>query len=89
MMNQKDLIAWAVKGIGAEIDGLEKTINQGKQLLLQFERGEKPKTTKTPYEIEQIIREKRAEIEKLSKMRFDLTWELEVEMGGNDNESNN
>lgn len=81
MMNEKDLIKWAVKGIMAEIDGLEKTINQGKQLLLQYERGEKPKTTKTPYEIREIIGEKRAEIERLDKMRFDLTWELEVERG--------
>lgn len=81
MMNEKDLIKWAVKGITAEIDSIEKTVNQGKQLLLQYERGEKPKTTKTPFEIRQIIQEKKAEIERLDKMRFDLTWELEVERG--------
>lgn len=81
MMNEKDLIKWAVKGIAAEIDGLEKTINQGKQLLLQYERGQKPKTPKSPDEIRQIIQEKKAEIERLSKMKFDLTWELEVERG--------
>ncbi len=81
MMNEKDLIKWAVKGIAAEIDGLEKTVNQGKQLLLQYERGQKPKTTKTPDEIREVIQEKKAEIERLAKMRFDLTWELEVERG--------
>lgn len=81
MMNEKDLIKWAVKGIAAEIDGLEKTVNQGRQLLLQYERGQKPKTTKTPAEIREVIQEKKAEIERLDKMRFDLTWELEVERG--------
>ena len=80
-MKHEELLKWAVKGIAAEIDSLEKTINQGKQLLLQYERGEKPKTTKTPYEINEVIREKRAEIERLDRMRFDLTWEMSVERG--------
>lgn len=88
MMKQDELLKWAVKGIMAEIDGIEKTVNQGKQLLLQYERGQKPKTTKTPDEIREIIQEKKAEIERLDKMRFDLTWEIEVERGEN-NESNN
>ncbi len=87
-MEHTELLKWAVKGIRAEIDSIEKTVNQGKQLLLQYERGQKPKTTKTPYEIREVIREKRAEIERLDRMRFDLTWELEVERGEN-NESNN
>lgn len=80
-MKEADLIKWAVKGITAEIDGIEKSINHGKQLLLQYERGQKPKTTKTPNEIREIIQEKKAEIERLARMRFDLQWELDVERG--------
>lgn len=75
-MDEKTLIEWAVKGIHAEIAKLEKDINTGKQLLLQYERREKPKTTKTPDEIRDIISEKRVEINKLDRQRFDLTWRV-------------
>ena len=80
-MNTTELMKWAVKGLAAEIDELEKAVNQGKRYLLEYERGEKPKTPKTPDEIRQIIREKQAEIEKLDKMKFDLKWEIDVERG--------
>ena len=88
MMKQKDLIAWAVKGIGAEIDGIEKAVNQGKRYLLEYEQGKQPKTPKTPDEIRQIIGEKKAEIERLYKMKQDLTWEIAMKED-DDNESNN
>lgn len=80
-MNTTELMKWAVKGLSAEIDELEKTVNQGKRLLLEYERGQTPTTPKTPDEIRQIIREKQAEIEKLDKMKFNLKWELDVERG--------
>ena len=54
-MEEKSLIEWAIKGIHAEIDQLEKDINTGRQLLRQYERGEKPKTSKSPDEIREII----------------------------------
>lgn len=79
-MTEKRLYELAIKGIRAEIDSLEKDINRGKRLLLEYERGEKPKTDKTPYEIHVIIRQKRAEIEQLDKERFNLSWKLDVEM---------
>lgn len=78
-MDNKELTKWAIKGLTAEIDEIEKSVNRGKQLLLQYERGQQPKTPKTPDEIKQIIRDKKAEIEKLDKMRFDLDWKLSVE----------
>lgn len=81
MMNTTELMKWAVKGLSAEIDELEKAVNRGKQYLSEYEKGGQPKTTKTPDEIREIIREKRAEIEKLDKMKFDLKWELDVERG--------
>lgn len=81
MMNTTELMKWAVKGLSAEIDELEKTVSQGKRYLLDYEKGGQPKTPKTPDEIRQIIQEKQAEIEKLDKMKFDLKWELDVERG--------
>ena len=79
-MNEKDLYKWAIVGLRAEIDKLEKDINRGKRLLLEYERGQQPKTTKTPQEIKEVIAEKRAEIERLDKERFNLSWELDVEL---------
>lgn len=75
-MLDKKIIEYAIKGVISEIDELEKTINQGKQFLKQIENGEKPKTPKSEYEINVIIRKKKEEIEKLSKFKDELKWEL-------------
>ncbi len=74
-MEQKQIIEWAIKGLTVEIQELEKAIKQGKQYLLQIERGEKVKTPKSAEEIKQIIADKTAEMEKLEKAKFELTWE--------------
>lgn len=73
-MEEKSLIEWAIKGIHAEIDQLEKDINTGRRLLRQYERGEKPKTSKTPDEIRDIIAKLKAETEELNCQRVYLTW---------------
>lgn len=70
------ILEYAIKGINAEIAELEKVINQGNQYLKQIENGEKPKTTKTPYEINVIIRKKKAEIEKLANDKDAIKWQL-------------
>lgn len=75
-MKKEDLIKYAMKGLSADIDELEKSINQGKRFLLQYERGEQPKTPKTPQEIKAIIQDKKAEIERLARLKSDLQWEL-------------
>lgn len=75
-MTDKKVLEYAIKGIVKEIDDLEKTINQGKQYLKQYENGEKPKTPKTPFEIEKIIQEKKEKIEELVKFKDDLKWQL-------------
>ena len=75
-MREKVILEYAIKGIMAEIDVLEKTINQGKQFLLQYEKGQTPKTPKTPQEIKDIIQRKKAEIEKLVKLKDELKWDL-------------
>lgn len=74
-MEIKQITDWAIKGINKEIEDLEKSIKQGKQYLLQIERGEKVKTPKSAEEIKQIIEDKTAEIEKLEKLKFSLKWE--------------
>lgn len=75
-MKTADIYKWAVKGLQAEIDNLEKDISKGKQFLAEYEKGGKPKTPKTPQEIKEIIQQKQAEIEKLDKMRFNLEFEI-------------
>lgn len=79
-MTDYEIYEYAVKGLYADIDKLEKDINRGKRLLLEYERGQKPTTSKTPQEIKEIIREKKAEIEVLDKKRFELTWKMSTEM---------
>ena len=75
-MREYDIYKWAVKGLTAEIDKLEKDIQRGKQLLRKYENGNSTKTPKTPQEIRQIIQDKKDEIKKLDKQRFDLNWEI-------------
>lgn len=76
MLNQKQILEYAIIGVTKEIDELEKTVNQGKQYLLQHEKGQNPKTPKTPQEINAIIDEKKTEIEKLAKLKDELKWAL-------------
>lgn len=76
MLNQREIIEYAIKGINADIDALEKTVNEGKRHLLAFAEGKPSKTPKTEYEVREIIREKRAEIERLAKIEQDLKWKL-------------
>lgn len=75
-MTEYEIYKWAVKGIRAEIDKLEKSVTKGKQYLLEYEKGGQPKTPKTPDEIRQIIQEKKEEIEQLDKQRFNLEWKI-------------
>lgn len=79
MLEQKQILEYAIKGIAAEIDELEKAVRQGYDLVKKIDNGEKVKTPKTKFEILDIIREKKAEIERLDKERFDLKWELSDE----------
>ncbi len=79
-MNEHDILKWAVKGIKAEIESLEKEVKQGYKYIEQIEKGEKPKTPKSKAEILEICQNKKAEIEKLDKQRFELSWMLDVDL---------
>ena len=78
-MKQKELLMWAIKGLSAEIDELDRSVQKGKKYLEEYRQGTQPKTEKTPEEIEKIIEEKKKQFELLVKKRFDLSWELDVE----------
>lgn len=78
-MTDKQIIEYAIIGVAKQIDDLEKTVNQGKRFLLEYEKGQQPKTPKTPQEIKAIIQEKNTEIEKLCKIKSDLQWRLVVD----------
>ena len=75
-MSEYDIYKWAIKGLQAEIDKLEKEILIGKRYLTEYENGGNPKTPKTPSEIKEIIKSKQEEIEKLDKQRFDISWKI-------------
>lgn len=75
-MKDYEIYKWAVKGLRAEIDKLEKDVNTGKRFLAEYEKGGQPKTPKTPYEIQELIKQKKAEIEELDKKRFNLDWQM-------------
>lgn len=80
MLNQKQILEYAVKGIKVEIEQLEKEIKQGYKFIQQIENGEKVKTPKTKFEIQEIIAKKDEQMKKLEKEKFALTWQIEVEM---------
>ena len=70
------ILEYAVKGLTAEIEQLERDIRKGYALIKQIDNGEKVNTPKSRYEILEICRSKNAEIEKLDKDRSNLRWEL-------------
>lgn len=79
-MNKKQIYQYALKGMQAEIEQLEKDIKQGYKLIAQIDNGEKVNTKKTKFEILDIIQEKDEKMKKLEKAKFDLSWQIEVEM---------
>ena len=80
MLSQKQILQYAIKGITAEIEKLEKTVREGNALIKKIENGEQVKVKATKYEVAEIVKEKKAEIEKLDKERFALSWQVDVEM---------
>lgn len=76
-MTQKEVYEWAIKGIRAEVEKLDNDIRTGYRLLEQYERGEQPKTPKSPSEIRAIIQSKREEIEELDRKRIGLEFDIE------------
>lgn len=77
MLNQKEILKYAVKGLELEIEKLDKDIKKAKKMIEQLENGEK--VTKTKPELIAIITKKIDEKEKLEKEKFEIEWQLEAE----------
>nr|DAP16393.1 MAG TPA: hypothetical protein [Caudoviricetes sp.] len=76
MLNQKQILEYAIKGINRDIEELDKAARQGGQMIDAYYKGEALKTKLSIYEIENIYKKKRAEIEKLEQMKNELKWQL-------------
>ena len=76
MLNQIDILDFAIKGVNADIEKLEQSIKKGRNLLKEYENGVTFKTKKTPYEIQEVIQKKKAEIEDLKQIENELQWQL-------------
>ncbi len=76
MLNQIDILDFAIKGVNADIDKLEQSIKKGRNLLKEYENGVTFKAKKTPYEIQEVIQKKKAEIEDLKQIENELQWQL-------------
>lgn len=76
MLNQKQIIEYAIKGIRAEIEKHEAVARKGVKFLEDIRQGKPVKTPKTEAEIKEIIRKHKIEVERLDKEKFDLEWEL-------------
>lgn len=76
MLEQKQILEYAVKGINKDIEELDKAARKGGQMIDSYYKGETLKTKLPIYEIENIYREKKAEIEKLEQMKNELKWQL-------------
>lgn len=68
MADQKTILEYAIKGIDAEIDQLEKSIQKGKKMIAEDER--------KLYDIQPIISMKKSEIENLLKLKGELSWQV-------------
>lgn len=75
-MEHKEILQWAVRGLVAEIDSIEKDISLGRRFLKEYEDGLTPKTPKSPSEIREIISQKKDKIEELNKMRIELEFDI-------------
>lgn len=68
MLEQKTILEYAIKGIDAQIDELEKSISKGRKLIKEDES--------KLYDLQPIINIKKDEIEKLLKHQGELKWQL-------------
>ena len=76
MLEQKQILEYAVKGINKDLEELDKAARKGGQMIDAYNKVETLKTKLPIYEIENIYREKKAEIEKLEQMKNELKWQL-------------
>lgn len=74
-MDRKELLKYAIKGIGTEISEYESKIEKGYSIIDKLNRKEKVNTTKSREEILETIEKFKATRDKLRKKRDDLLFE--------------
>ena len=74
-MDNKELIQYAIKGIGIEIAEYESKIDKGYNIIDKINRKEKVNTTKSRAEILETIEKYRQKRDELSKKRDDLLFD--------------
>lgn len=75
-MKKELIIDYAIKGINADIEELEKDLKKSEKYIEQYYKGEKIKTKLTIYEIKEICKKKQTEIEELEKSKNESKWKL-------------
>lgn len=76
MMNQKQILEYAIKGINGDIEKLDTQLRKGQKMIEQYYKGEQIKSKLPIYEIENTCKKLRTEIENLEKQKDDLKWAL-------------
>lgn len=76
MLEQKQILSYAIKGVYSDIAKIERSIKNGKRLLEAKENGTAPYSDKTPSEIQQMIQTKKAEVDYLTVQVLKLKWQL-------------
>lgn len=74
MVERKELLNYAIKGLGADISAIEERIERGYNLIDRINKGT-AKTEKTVTEIYEAIGKYQAEIKALNSKRDDLLFE--------------
>ena len=74
-MDNKELIQYAIKGIGIEIAEYESKIDKGYNIIDKINRKEKVNTTKSRAEILETIEKYRQKREEIRKKRDDLLFD--------------
>lgn len=75
-MTEKQILDYALKGVLAEIDVLDKQIRQVREVLSKIENGEPVRIKKTAFEVRSILEEKNQVMEKLLDDKNQIKWKM-------------
>ena len=78
MMERRQLIDYARKGIVAEIRKHEKKVLRGRAYLKAMDSGEQVKTPLSRSQVESVIARAKAEIKRLSDEEMELRYSEEI-----------
>ena len=76
MLNQKQILEYAIKGINGDIEKLDNQLRKGQKMIEQYYKGEPIKSKLSIYQIEETCKKLRTDIENLEKEKDSLKWAL-------------